>query len=65
VTLVSVADRQNKVVPVLELGLGFTWQYKNLRVTAGYEFVNWFGLVSGPDFVDDVHMASSPAAAAT
>jgi hypothetical protein len=53
--IVNVTDRFEKVVPVLELGMGVTYQHRGLRLTAGYEFVNWFGLYSVPDFVDDAH----------
>jgi hypothetical protein len=54
-TLVDVSQRFDKVVPVLELAVGVAWRYKELRVSAGYEFTNWFGLVDQPDFVDDLH----------
>jgi hypothetical protein len=53
--LTSVGDRIDKVIPVLEMGMGLSWQYGNFRLTAGYEFINWFGLINTPDFVDDVH----------
>jgi hypothetical protein len=53
--LVDVTDRFEKVVPVLELGFGVTYQVRNFRLSAGYEFTNWFGLADLPDFVDDVH----------
>lgn len=54
-SLVNVSNGFDKVVPVLELGMGVTYQHRNFRLTAGYEFVNWFGLYDVPDFVDDVH----------
>jgi Legionella pneumophila major outer membrane protein precursor len=52
-TLVDVTDRFHKVVPVLEMGLGLSYQYRGWRLTAGYEFVNWVGLVDQIDFVSD------------
>ncbi len=55
-TLVNVTDRFHKMVPVAELGLGVSWKYRNWRVSAGYELVNWFGAVDSPDFVDDSHL---------
>ena len=54
-TDVSVVDDFQKIVPVLEMGVGVAWQYRNLQISAGYEIANWFGLVDSPDFVDDVH----------
>jgi hypothetical protein len=54
-TVVNVTDRFDKVVPVLELGLGLSWQYRNFRLTAGYELTNWFGQSDGIDFADDAH----------
>ena len=53
--LVDVTDRFQKVVPVLDLGFGITHQYRGWRITAGYEYTNWFGLADLPDFVDDFH----------
>ena len=51
----DVTDRFDKVVPVLELGFGVTYQLRSFRLTAGYEFTNWYGLSNLPDFADDVH----------
>jgi hypothetical protein len=53
--IVGVTDRFRKLVPVLELGLGLSYQYRGWRVAAGYEFINWFGLLDTPDFVSDTH----------
>jgi hypothetical protein len=53
-TLVAnVSDKFKSIVPVLEVGLGVAWQYHGFRLSAGYEFVNWFGLYDVPTFVDD------------
>jgi hypothetical protein len=54
-TDVNVVDDFEKVVPVIEMGLGAAWQYRNLQVKVAYEIANWFGMVDSPDFVDDVH----------
>jgi hypothetical protein len=54
-TLTNITDHFEKVVPVAEMTLGAGWQYHNLRLTAGYMFINWFGLVNAPTFVDDAH----------
>jgi hypothetical protein len=53
--LVNVTDDYRKIVPVVEMGVGVVWQSEHWRITAGYEFVNWFNLIDMPDFVDDVH----------
>jgi hypothetical protein len=54
-TLTNFTDRFEKVVPVAEMMLGLGWQYNNLRLTAGYQYINWFGLVNVPTFTDDAH----------
>lgn len=54
-TLTNFSDRFDKVVPVAEMTMGLGWQYQNLRLIAGYQFINWFGLVNTPTFVDDAH----------
>jgi hypothetical protein len=51
---VNVGEKFDKLIPVIELGIGVEWQYRNLQVSAGYEMTNWFGLVESPDFVNDV-----------
>jgi hypothetical protein len=56
-TIVNVSERFDKVIPVLDLGAGVSYQRGNLRVTLGYEFQNWFGMVEGFDFTDDAHPA--------
>jgi hypothetical protein len=54
-TLTNFTDHIEKVVPVAEIAMGLGWRYHNLRLTAGYTFINWFGLVNAPTFVDDAH----------
>jgi len=54
-TLTNIGDHFSKVVPVTELTMGLGWQYQTLRLTAGYSFINWFGLVNVPTFTDDAH----------
>ena len=54
-TLTNVNDHMEKIVPVASMTLGAGWRYGNLYLLAGYQFVNWFGLVQAPDFVDDLH----------
>jgi hypothetical protein len=52
---VDVQRGFEKLVPAAEIGVGVNWRYRNLQVSGGYEFTNWFGLIDSPDFVDDVH----------
>jgi hypothetical protein len=54
VTVVNTSEKFHKLAPVAELGLGISYRVSWLRVSAGYEFINWFGLDDGIDFVDDV-----------
>jgi hypothetical protein len=54
-TLLNVADKFERVVPVTELGLGVGWERNNVRLRIGYEMTNWGSLVDRVDFVDDVH----------
>jgi hypothetical protein len=51
----DITDRSAVVIPVLEMGLGVAWKYRNWNARAGYEVSNWFQLISTPDFVDDVN----------
>jgi hypothetical protein len=52
-TIVSTKEKFQKIVPVLDAGMGVSYQLKNLRLSAGYEFVNWFGLDDQINFGDD------------
>lgn len=54
-TLTNYTNRFEKVVPVAELLAGLGWQFRTLRLFAGYQYINWFGLVNVPSFVDDAH----------
>jgi hypothetical protein len=54
-TLTNFIDRFEKVVPVAEMTMGLGWQYRNLLLIAGYQYINWFGLVNVPTFVNDAH----------
>jgi hypothetical protein len=51
--LANVTDHFEKVVPVVELTLGASYQYRNLYLSVGYQFINWFGLIDLPNFSDD------------
>ncbi len=49
----AVGEGYTQVVPVLELATGVAWQYRNVRLAAGYEVANWFNLIDSPTFVND------------
>jgi hypothetical protein len=49
----NVRERYYTTVPMLEMGTGVSWEYRNLRVAVGYEVANWFNLIDGPTFVND------------
>ncbi|MFO0841771.1 MAG: Lpg1974 family pore-forming outer membrane protein [Gemmataceae bacterium] len=55
--IVDVAERYTRVVPMVDMGVGLSFQKGNWRVSAGYEFINWFNMVDASDFVDDAHPA--------
>jgi hypothetical protein len=50
VTIVNVNETFRQMVPVLELGMGVAWQSDHVRVSAGYEMINWFNMVDSLDF---------------
>jgi hypothetical protein len=50
----NIRECNTQAIPVLELATGLAWEYRNLRLSAGYEVANWFGLVDRPQFVNDV-----------
>jgi hypothetical protein len=45
--------RASKTVPVMNLGLGLTWQRKHLTFRVGYEVTHWLNVLERPTFVDD------------
>ena len=49
----NVSDRYTKVVPVVDLAAGISWQRRNLRASIGYELSHWFNQVEGINFLDD------------
>lgn len=49
----DLSARSRQIVPFVSLGFGLSWQYRGLTVRAGYETVNWFGLIQRPTLVDD------------
>jgi hypothetical protein len=51
--IVGVSERYDKLVPIVDLGTGLSFQRHGLRITAGYEFINWFGVNDAIDFSDD------------
>jgi hypothetical protein len=53
-TVESVSEKFDKVIPVAEVSIGLNYQFGNLRVSGGYEIINWFGMIDGINFSDDV-----------
>jgi Legionella pneumophila major outer membrane protein precursor len=56
-TIVDVSDRFDMVIPVAEITMGIQYQRRNLRLMAGYQFVNWFGLQQQLDYANDSQVA--------
>lgn len=48
-----VRESYYTTIPVLEMGTGISWEYRNLRLSAGYEVANWFNLIDSPTFIND------------
>ncbi|CAN5126158.1 hypothetical protein BH11PLA2_BH11PLA2_14330 [soil metagenome] len=49
--LTTYADLQygtRRVIPVVGLGVGGGWAYRNVTLRAGYEITNWFGMIDSP-----------------
>jgi hypothetical protein len=49
----DVQDRFRSIVPVVNVGIGLQYEYRGITVRAGYEAVNWFGLIERPTLTDD------------
>ena len=49
----DVSDDNRSVVPMVGFALGASYQYRGVTIRAGYEAVNWFGLMRRPAFVND------------
>jgi hypothetical protein len=56
-TVVAIADRFDRIVPLLDMGVGMNYQVGGLRLSLGYELLNWFNVPQGIDFVDDLNPA--------
>ncbi len=57
-TVVNVSEKFDKVVPVADMGIGLNYQFGKLHLSAGYEFINWFGLIEQISFADDTSPGS-------
>jgi hypothetical protein len=53
--IVNVSETFTRVIPAVEMGVGVSFSKGSWRVTAGYEFINYFNMVNGMDFISDVH----------
>jgi hypothetical protein len=52
-TNANISEHYYTTIPVLEMGSGVSWEYRNLRLSAGYEVANWFNLINSPTFNND------------
>jgi hypothetical protein len=52
-TNANIQEHYYATIPVLEMGSGVTWEYRNFRLSAGYEVTNWFNLIDTPAFTND------------
>ena len=52
--LTNVEESFRKITPAAELAFGVAYQAEHVRLSVGYEVVNWFNLVDTPSFVSDV-----------
>jgi hypothetical protein len=55
--IVDVGERYTRVVPMVDLGVGLSFEKGGWRVSAGYEFMTWYNMVDASDFIDDAHPA--------
>lgn len=53
--IVDVSEKYDKLVPIVEAGLGVSFTRGHFRLTVGYEFWNYFGGFEAIDFADDAH----------
>jgi len=49
----DVGGQNNPIVPLVSLALGASYHYRGLSFSAGYQAVNWFGLIQQPNLIDD------------
>lgn len=57
VRVVDVTQRADRLIPVLDLGLGVSYQQERLRLAVGYDFQAWLNMAEAFTFVDDAHPA--------
>jgi hypothetical protein len=55
--LLNLSDRLPRTVPMADLGFGVTYQRGGMRLSVGYEFINWFGVMEGLEFSEDSYPA--------
>ncbi len=49
----NVSDVYHSIVPMIGCAIGATWQYRGVTMTAGYQAVNWFGLIQRQAMIND------------
>jgi hypothetical protein len=56
-TILDVTEKYTRVVPMVDMGVGLSFEKGGWRLSAGYEFMTWYNMVDASDFVDDAHPA--------
>jgi hypothetical protein len=56
VPVVVVSEKHENIIPVAELGMGFSWEYEHVFIKVGYELTDWFGLINSPAFTDSTNI---------
>jgi Legionella pneumophila major outer membrane protein precursor len=49
----DVTDKSRQMIPFAGFALGMSWEYRGVTVRAGYEAVNWFGLIERLNLSND------------
>jgi hypothetical protein len=52
-TNANLAEQYYATIPVIEMGTGVAWEYRNVRIALGYEITNWFNMVDTPMLTND------------
>lgn len=58
VLITEMRDQYEQAISSLEAALGVSWQWKSLRISGGYEMINWFNLSERAGYVDDIQEAT-------
>ena len=53
-TVAGFSETEDRLVPVVEAGMGLFYQGDHLFVSAGYDLTNWFNMINPLDFTSSV-----------